>query len=56
MHYIVPIITVEEELIYFQFFGNDGFIISDFNLQKTEHYKYKDELIKEITIIKQIIL
>lgn len=54
MHYIVPIMTAEEELICFQFFGNDGFIISDFNLQKTEHYK--DELIKEITIIKQIIL
>ena len=34
MHYIVPIMTAEEELICFQFFGNDGFIISDFNLQK----------------------
>ena len=56
MHYIVPIMTAEEKLICFQFFGNDVFIISDFNLQKTEHYKYKDELIKEITIIKQIIL
>lgn len=55
MHYILPTMAAEEELICFQFFGNDGFI-SDFNLQKIKHYKYKDELIKEITIIKQIIL
>ena len=52
MHYVLPTMTVEEKLICFQFFGNGRFIISDFNLQKTEHYKYKDELIKEITIIK----
>lgn len=55
MHYVVSTMTTEEELICFQFFGNDGFI-SDFNLQKIKHYKYKDELIKEITSIKQIIL
>ena len=48
--------TAEEKLMCFQFLGNDGFIISDFNLQKTEHYKCKDQLTKEITIIKQIIL
>lgn len=54
MHYILPTMAAEEELICFQFLGNDGFI-SDFNLQKTEHYKCKDELTKEIMIIKQII-
>lgn len=41
MHYIVPIMTAEDELICFQFFGNDGFIISDFNLQKIKHLNIK---------------
>lgn len=40
MHYVVPIMTAEEELICFQFFGNDGFI-SDFNLQKIKHLNIK---------------
>lgn len=34
MHYILSTMTAEEELIYFQFLGNNGFSISDFNLQK----------------------
>lgn len=40
MHYVVPTMTAEEELICFQFFGNDRFI-SDFNLQKIKHLNIK---------------
>lgn len=40
MYYVVPTMTVKEELICFQFFGNNGFI-SDFNLQKIKHLNIK---------------